>query len=174
MKVWVVMAKVEEIQARSVDKVFDSKGKTHKYNRTKRASNSLAFAGIDHSVRRRGSWVNDLLNKDLIENDPEKVAKAVIELEEGIIKRIHTFDSLISDPWISVGGKERAKRNKERGFVQTIKELVEFPIDYTCNDKNRELENQSKKIVTRAREFSLRLQEEPMDQVIEAWLREQD
>jgi hypothetical protein len=118
--------------------------------------------------------VNDLLNKDLIENDPEKVAKAVIELEEGIIKRIHTFDSLISDPWISVGGKERAKRNKERGFVQTIKELVEFPIDYTCNDKNRELENQSKKIVTRAREFSLRLQEEPMDQVIEAWLREQD
>jgi hypothetical protein len=115
-----------------------------------------------------------LLHEDLVENEPEKMAKAIIELKNSTKKRIHTFDSLISDPWISVGGKERAKRNKERGFAQTIKELVEFPIDYTCNDKNRELENQSKKIVTRAREFSLRLQEEPMDQVIEAWLREQD
>jgi hypothetical protein len=27
MKIWVVMAKVEELQARSVDKVFDSKDK---------------------------------------------------------------------------------------------------------------------------------------------------
>jgi hypothetical protein len=118
--------------------------------------------------------MNDLLHKDPIENDPETVAKAIIELEDSIIKRIHTFDSLIFDPWISIGGKERAKRNKERGFVQTIKELAEFSIDYTCNDQNKELENQSKKIVTRAREFSLRLKEEPTDQVIEAWLRDQD
>ena len=102
------------------------------------------------------------------------MAKAIIELENSVKKRIHTFDSLISDPWISIGGKERAKRNKERGFVQTIKELAEFSIDYTCNDQNKELENQSKKMVTRAREFSLRLKEEPTDQVIEAWLRDQD
>jgi hypothetical protein len=52
--------------------------------------------------------------------------------------------------------------------------LAEFSIDYTCNDQNKELENQSKKIVTRAKEFSLRLQEEPTDRVIEAWLRGQD
>jgi len=116
--------------------------------------------------------MNDLLHKDLIENDPEKAAKAIIGFEESIIKRIHTFDSLIFDPWISAGGKERAKRTKERGFIQTIKELAEFSIDYTCNDQNKELENQSKKIVTRAREFSQRLKKEPMDQVMEAWLRE--
>ena len=30
MKIWVVVAKVEEIQARSIDKVFDSKEKAHK------------------------------------------------------------------------------------------------------------------------------------------------
>jgi hypothetical protein len=70
--------------------------------------------------------VNDLLNKDLIENDPEKAAKAIIEFKNSIIKSIHTYDSLIFDPWISTGGKERAKRNKEYGFVQMIKELTEF------------------------------------------------
>src|SRR5215216_6979405 len=89
--------------------------------------------------------MNDLLHKDPIENDPETVAKAIIELEDSIIKRIHTFDSLILDPWISEGGKERAKRNKERGFVQMIKELAEISTDYTCEDQNKELENQSKK-----------------------------
>jgi hypothetical protein len=31
MKVWVVMARIEEIHGQRVDKVFDSKGKTHKY-----------------------------------------------------------------------------------------------------------------------------------------------
>ena len=119
--------------------------------------------------------MNCLLNKDRpIENDGENVAKAIIQIKNRIIKKIHTFDSLIFDPWISIGGKERAKRNKERGFVQTIKELAEFSIDHICNDQNKELENQSKKIVTRAREFSLRLKEEPTDQVIEAWLRDQD
>jgi hypothetical protein len=115
-----------------------------------------------------------LLNKDLIENDPENVAKAIIEIKNTIIKRIHTFDSLIFDPWISAGGKERAKHNKEHGFVQMIKELAEISTDYTCEDQNKELENQSKKIVSRAREFSQRLKKEPIGQVIEAWLREQD
>ena len=115
-----------------------------------------------------------MLSKDLIENDSGKAAEAIIEFRNAIIKRIYTFDSLIFDPWISSGGKERAKRSKERGFVLTIKELAEFSTDYTCKDQSKELENQSKKIVTRAREFRLRLQEEPMDQVIEAWLGEQN
>ena len=118
--------------------------------------------------------LNDLLNKDLIENDPKKAAKAIIEFKNGIIKRIHTYDSLIFDPWISAGGKERAKRNKEHSFMQTIKELAEFSTDYTCKDQNKELEIQSKKIVIRARGFSQRLKKEPTDQVIEAWLKEQD
>jgi hypothetical protein len=118
--------------------------------------------------------VNVLLNKDLIEKDPEKVAKAIIEFKNSMAQRIHTYNGLIFDPWISTGGKERAKRNKERGFVQTINELAEISIDYICNDQNKELEDESKKIVTLAREFSQRLEKEPMDQVIEAWLREQD
>jgi hypothetical protein len=33
MKIWVVMAKVEELQARSVDKVFDSKEKAEQYSK---------------------------------------------------------------------------------------------------------------------------------------------
>jgi hypothetical protein len=53
-----------------------------------------------------------------------------------------------------------------------IKELAAFSTDYTCKDQNKELENQYKKIVTRAREFSQRLKKEPIDQVIEAWLKE--
>jgi len=118
--------------------------------------------------------LNDFLNKGLIENDPEKAAKASIEFKNAIIKCIHTFDSLIFDPWISAGGKERAKRNKEHGFVLAIKELAEFSTDYICKDQNKELENKSKKIVIKAREFSERLKKEPIDQVIEAWLKEQD
>jgi hypothetical protein len=31
MRVWVVMAKIEDIQARSIDRVFDSKEKANKY-----------------------------------------------------------------------------------------------------------------------------------------------
>ena len=54
-----------------------------------------------------------------------------------------------------------------------IKELAEFSTDYTCNGQNKGLESQSKKILTKAREFSQRLQKEPIDQVIDAWLKEQ-
>ena len=51
-----------------------------------------------------------MLNKDHpIENDGENVAKAIIQIENRIIKKIYTFDSLIFDPWISEGGKARAK-----------------------------------------------------------------
>jgi hypothetical protein len=118
--------------------------------------------------------VNDLLNKDPIEYDGENVAKAIIQIKNRIIKQIHTFDTLIFDPWISEGGKERTKRNKECGFVQMIKELAEISTDYICKDQNKELEYQSKKIVLTAREFSQWLKKEPIDQVIEAWLREQN
>lgn len=119
--------------------------------------------------------MNDLnLNKDLIEKDGENVTKAIIQIKNRIIKQIHTFDSLIVDPWISEGGKARAKRNKECGFVQMINELAEISTDYTCKDQNKELENQSKKIVLRAREFSQLLKKEPIDHVIEAWLSEQN
>ena len=55
-----------------------------------------------------------------------------------------------------------------------IKELAEISTDYICKDQNKELEYQSKKIVLRAREFSQWLKKEPIDQVIEAWLREQN
>jgi hypothetical protein len=84
-----------------------------------------------------------LLNKDLIENDPEKAAIAIIEFKNSIIKHIHTHDSLIFDPWISAGEKEQ--NVTERGFVQMIKELAEFSTDYTCNGQNKEMESQSKK-----------------------------
>ena len=99
--------------------------------------------------------VSCLLNKDRpIGNDGENVAKAIIQIKNRIIKKIHTFDSLIFDPWISEGGKARAKHNKECGFVLLIKELAETSTDYTCKDQNKGLENQSKKIVLMAREFS--------------------
>lgn len=57
--------------------------------------------------------MNDLLNKDPIENDGENVAKAIIQIKNRIIKQIHTFDSLIFDPWISEGGKERENVTKK-------------------------------------------------------------
>ena len=71
-------------------------------------------------------------------------------MKNRIIKQIHTFDR------------------------QMIKELAEISTDYTCKDQNKELENQSKKIVLRAREFSQWLKKEPINQVMEAWLREQN
>lgn len=42
--------------------------------------------------------MNRLLNKDPIENDGENVARAIIQIKNRIIKKIHTFDSLIFDP----------------------------------------------------------------------------
>jgi len=41
--------------------------------------------------------VNVLLNKDLIEKDPEKVAKAIIEFKNSMAQRIHTYNGLIFD-----------------------------------------------------------------------------
>ena len=51
MKIWVVMAKVEEIQAKSIDKVFDSKEKAHKYIiEQEKSEHFVNLSGIDRSI----------------------------------------------------------------------------------------------------------------------------
>ena len=51
MKIWVVMAKVEEIQARSIDKVFDSKEKAHKYiTEQEKDEHFVNLGGIERSI----------------------------------------------------------------------------------------------------------------------------
>ena len=53
MKIWVVMAKIEELQARGVDKVFDSKEKAEKYSEEQDKEETRHFVnigGIDRSV----------------------------------------------------------------------------------------------------------------------------
>ena len=53
MKIWVVMAKVEELQARSVDKVFDSKEKAEQYSEgqnRKEMTQFINIGGIDRSI----------------------------------------------------------------------------------------------------------------------------
>ena len=53
MKIWVVMAKVEELQARSVDKVFDSKEKAEQYSGEQdemELRHLVNIDGIDRSV----------------------------------------------------------------------------------------------------------------------------
>ena len=53
MRVWVVVTKVPEIQARSVEKVFDSKEKAEKYSEEQDKEETRHFVnigGIDRSV----------------------------------------------------------------------------------------------------------------------------
>lgn len=53
MKIWVVVAKIEELQARSIDKVFDSKEKAEKYSEEQDKAETRHFVnigGIDRSV----------------------------------------------------------------------------------------------------------------------------
>ena len=51
MKIWVVMDKVEEIQARSIDKVFDSKEKARKYiTEQEKGEHFVNLGGIDRSI----------------------------------------------------------------------------------------------------------------------------
>jgi hypothetical protein len=50
MKIWVVMAKIEELQARSADKVFDSKVKAEQYSKEqdkKETRHYVNIGGID-------------------------------------------------------------------------------------------------------------------------------
>jgi len=56
MKIWVVMAKVEELQARSVDRVFDSKEKAKRYSKEQDKEETrhlLNIVGIDRYI---GEW----------------------------------------------------------------------------------------------------------------------
>jgi hypothetical protein len=53
MKIWVVMAKVEELQARSIEKIFDSVAKAKRYSKEqdKRETRQLVnMTGIDRSI----------------------------------------------------------------------------------------------------------------------------
>jgi hypothetical protein len=53
MKVYIVMAKVEELQARSVDKVFDSKEKAERYIIEQQKSEYfVSLSGIDRSIEK--------------------------------------------------------------------------------------------------------------------------
>jgi hypothetical protein len=55
MKVWVFIARVEEIHARSLDKVFDSKEKTTNITEQEKSEHFVNLAGVDHSIGRIGS-----------------------------------------------------------------------------------------------------------------------
>ncbi|HZB17262.1 MAG TPA: hypothetical protein VE445_08855 [Nitrososphaeraceae archaeon] len=53
MKVWVVVAEIEELQARGVNNVFDSKEKAEKYSEAQDKEETRHFVnigGIDRSV----------------------------------------------------------------------------------------------------------------------------
>ncbi|HJR48434.1 MAG TPA: hypothetical protein VJ799_09800 [Nitrososphaeraceae archaeon] len=51
MKVWIVMAKVQEIEARSVDKVFDSKEKADRYVQEQENKENLPnLSGFDRTI----------------------------------------------------------------------------------------------------------------------------
>jgi hypothetical protein len=51
MKVWIVLAKVQEIEARSVDKVFDSREKAERYVKEQEKSESLPnLSGFDRAI----------------------------------------------------------------------------------------------------------------------------
>lgn len=51
MRVWIVMAKVQEIEARSVDKVFDSKEKADRYVREQENKENLPnLSGFDRTI----------------------------------------------------------------------------------------------------------------------------
>jgi hypothetical protein len=53
MKIWVVMAKVEELQARAVERIFDSKEKAEQYSKEqdkKETRHLVNIEGIDRSI----------------------------------------------------------------------------------------------------------------------------
>jgi hypothetical protein len=51
MKVWIVMAKVQEIEARSVDKVFDSREKAERYVKEQEKTEPLPnLSGFDRTI----------------------------------------------------------------------------------------------------------------------------
>jgi hypothetical protein len=76
MKIWVVMAKVEELQARSVERVFNSKEKAEQYSEDqgKKEIRHLVNIGvIDRSIEDgmlndilRAKWPKKIISVELI------------------------------------------------------------------------------------------------------------
>jgi hypothetical protein len=56
MKIWVVMAKVEELKARSIDKVFDSKEKAEQYSEDQNKKEMIQLVNIGGIDRSREEW----------------------------------------------------------------------------------------------------------------------
>jgi hypothetical protein len=51
MKVWIVMAKVQEIEARSVDKVFETREKAERYLKEQEKTEHLPnLSGFDSTI----------------------------------------------------------------------------------------------------------------------------
>jgi hypothetical protein len=51
MRVWIVMAKVQEIETRSVDKVFDSREKAQRYVKEQEKTEPLPnLSGFDRTI----------------------------------------------------------------------------------------------------------------------------
>jgi hypothetical protein len=50
LKLWIVLAKIEDLQARSVDRVFDSKEKADKYLLEHKDEKFVNISGIDWNV----------------------------------------------------------------------------------------------------------------------------
>jgi hypothetical protein len=115
--------------------------------------------------------IGDKIAKDYTENAAEKKAQGVIDFRYNIIENMNTWDHLVSNPKISEREKDKRIRSKKRSFEMMIKELAKTSTDYTCKDQNKELEDQSKKIILMAKEFTRRLDKEPTEQVIESWTK---
>ena len=61
MKIWVVVAKIEELQARGVDKVFDSKEKAEKYSEEQGKEETRHFLNIGGIDVPQKNWrLNDV------------------------------------------------------------------------------------------------------------------
>jgi hypothetical protein len=56
MKIWVVMVKVEELKARSIDKVFDSKEKAEQYSEDQNKKEMIQLVNIGGIDRSREEW----------------------------------------------------------------------------------------------------------------------
>lgn len=56
MKIWVVMVKVEELQVRSIDKVFDTKEKAEQYSEDQNKKEMIQLVNIGGIDRSREEW----------------------------------------------------------------------------------------------------------------------
>jgi hypothetical protein len=56
MKIWVVMAKVEELQARSIEMVFNSRAKAERYSEEQDKKENGHFLNISGIARSIEEW----------------------------------------------------------------------------------------------------------------------